>query len=307
MTVAAPSEPASRRATWARRGVLAIVTLAAVESIAAAMAARDPSTAAWPELGAEVEARDDADPVIVAQDWLGPVARLHVLSASAFDAVARPDLHGIPRFHVIGWADDGEAAIARDLEGLPLPTLEQRRTFGPLVWTTWIAPQSGTLLEDLTAATASMRVYTEAGTCRGRGTFRCDEGTIESRIAEIDYRPRRCIGILVQDGTTVRMMWPSARIGDMLRGHVGMADYNARLRNDAPITVLVRIAGVEVHRSTVTDLQGWTPIAIATTPSVSAVEIVITTGLSGTFTAQGYDPTPSRLTCLELRSLTGGG
>jgi len=307
MTAAAPVEPASHSATLAQRGVVAIVVLAAVESIAAAMASRDPSASAWPQLGEQVEARDDADPVIVAQDWLGPVARLHVLSASAFDAVARPDLHGVPRFHVIGWADDGEVAIARDLEGLPMPTLEHRRRFGPLVWTTWVAPQAGTLVEDLTAATVSMRVATDAGSCRGRGSFRCDEGTIESRIAEIDYRPRRCVGLSVQDGTTVRMMWPSARLGDVLRGHVGIADYNARLRNDAPITIAVLIAGVEVHRATVTDLQGWTPIAIPTTPSVTAVEIVITTALSGTFTGQGYDPTPSRLTCVELRSLTGGG
>jgi hypothetical protein len=56
----------------------------------------------------------------------------------------------------------------------------------------------------------------------------------------------------------------------------------------------------------VTDLQGWAPFAIATTPGVAPIELELTTSTSGTFGAQGYDPTPSRLVCIELRSLEGG-
>jgi hypothetical protein len=306
MSTAVTNEPSTRTAVWARRGVVAIVALATIESIAAAMAARDPGEAAWPELSAAVEDRDDWDPVIVAQDWLGPVARMHVPSAAALAAVARPDLHGIPRFHVIGWGDEGEAAITRDREGLPMPQLEQQRSFGPLVWTTWTSPAAGTLVEDLTAESSVMRVASDAGNCRGRGSFRCDEGTIEPRIAEIDYRPRRCLALAVADGATLTMTWPSARLGDTLRGHIGMADYNARLRDDGPVLLVVRVGGDEVLRKTITDAQGWTAFAIPTTPEVIGVEVVITTALSGTFGAEGYDPTPSRLTCFELRTLAGG-
>lgn len=302
---ATPEVGARRRPAWSRLALLGIVGLASIESIAAALAARDPGIVAWPKIAAAIEARDDADPVFVAQDWLGPVARMHVPEIAYLPSVARPDLHAVGRFHVIGWADDGDAMIARDLEGLPAPTLEATKTFGPLVWTTYAAPAAGTLVEDLTAESSTMHVITDAGNCRGRGSFRCNEGTVEPRIAEIDYRPRKCLGLEVQDGTTVRLVWPSARLGDTLRGHVGLSDYNARLRNDAPVRVVVRVGGTEMLRATVTDLQGWWPLVVPTTPGVASVEIEVTAGLSGTFGAQQYDPAPTRITCLEIRTIGG--
>lgn len=288
-----------------RLALLAIVGLASIESIAAALAARDPGIAAWPEIAAAIDARDDADPVFVAQDWLGPVARMHVPEIAYLPSVARPDLHAVGRFHVIGWDDDGDAMIARDLEGLPAPKQEARRTFGPLVWTTYTAPAAGTLVENLTAESETMHVISGGVNCRGRGSFRCTEGTVEPHIAEIDYRPRKCLGVAVQDGTTVQLVWPSARLGDTLRGHVGLSGYNARLRNDAPVRVVVRVGGTEMLRATVTDLQGWWPLVVPTTPGVAPVEIELTAGLSGTFGPAQYDPTPTRLTCVEVRTIGG--
>lgn len=299
------SSATAHAAAWPRRALLAVVALGGVESLAAATATRDPGVAAWPELAAAIDARDDTDPVFVAQDWIGPSARLHIPEAAYLPSVARADLHGINRFHMVGWADDGDTAIARDLEGLPKPTLEARQSFGPLVWTTYTAASAALVIERLTAESSTMHVTTAAGTCRGRGSFRCSEGTVEPRIAEIDYRPRACLGLAVSDGTTVKLTWPSARLGDSLRGHLGMSDYNARLRNDAPVLIVVRVRGTEILRTTVSDLQGWWPFALPTTPGVAAVEIELTAGLSGTFGANGYDPTATRITCVELRTIGG--
>lgn len=292
-----------RPSVWARRVLVGVVGLGAIESVAAAIAARDPSDTAWPQLAAALDARDDADPVFIAQRWLDPVARLAVPEAAYLPSLTRPDLHGVGRFHMIGWDDDGTDAIARDLEGLPPPTLEAERSFGPLVWTTWTAPSAGTVIEALTVAPRGVQVTSDSGSCRGRGGFRCTEGPVGPRIVEVDYRPRACLAMEVSDGTTVKLVWPSARLGDGLRGHVGIGDYNARLRNDAPVRIVVRIAGTEALRATVTDLEGWWPLDLPTTPGIGSVEVELTAGLSGSFGAAGYDGNPTRVTCIELRTI----
>jgi hypothetical protein len=304
--VTAPTPPSADARTggvWARRGLAAILGVAAIESVAAVVAARDPGEAAWPELAAALDARDDADPVFIAQDWLGPVARLHVPESAYLPSLTRADLHGVPRFHMLSWGDDGTAAIGRDLEGLPMPTRAASAEFGPLVWSTWESPEAGTVIENLTAAPHGLLVATASGTCRGRGSYRCAEGAVEPRIAEVDYRPRSCLGVAVSDGTMVKLTWPSARLGDVLRGHIGLSDYNARLRNDAPVRVVVRAGNVEVVRATITDRQGWWPFEVATTPGIDSVEIEITAGLSGTFGAKDYDGTPTRIPCVEVRTI----
>jgi len=292
-----------RTTAWALRVLGAIVVLAAAESIAAALAARDPSPVMWPALADAIADRDDDDPVFVAQDWLGPTARMHVAAAAELTAVTHPDLHGVPRFHMIGWGDDGSKAIARALEGGPVPSLVQRREYGPLVWSTWTSPSTDVVLQTLTSG--AVEVTTSGGPCRGRGTHRCAEGEVRPRIIEVDYRPRACLATAVSDGTTVRMRWPNVQLGERLRGHVGMGDFNARLRNDAPVRVVVRIGTQEVLRRTVTDLQGWSPLEIATDPGVAAVEVELTASLGGSFGAKGYDGTHTRSTCIELRTIGG--
>lgn len=290
-----------------RHLVIGIIGLGAVESIAATIAARDPDPAQWTALASALQERGDGDPVLVGTSWLSPVARQHLADAADLHTLGLPDLYGIGRFHTVAWDDDGMTAIAPALEGLPVPVVETSRSFGPLQWTTWRSDHAGTVVSDLTATIGRATVRSTGGSCRGRGTYRCNEGEVEPRIVEVDYLPRSCLGLSVGDGTTVTFSWPTIELGDQLRGHVGFGDYNARLRNDAPVRVVVRIDDAEVMRLTVSDLEGWRPFSIATTPGVAAVELEVTSGLSGTFGASGYDGTPSRTTCIEARAIAGAG
>lgn len=290
-----------------RHLVLGLVGLGVVESIATTIAARDPDPAQWTALATALGERGDGDPVLVGSPWLGPLARHHVPDAALLHTLGLPDLYGIGRFHTIAWDDDGSAAFLPALEGLPMPVVESSRSFGALQWTTWRSDHAGTIVSDLGATVGRATVRSTSGTCRGRGTYRCSEGEIEPRIVEVDYAPRSCLGLSVGDGTTVTMSWPAIELGDELRGHVGFGDYNARLRNDAPARIVVRIDGTLVLRQTVTDLEGWRPFAVPTTPGVAAVEIEVTSALSGTFGSNGYDGTPTRTTCVEARAIAGAG
>ena len=99
------------------------------------------------------------------------------------------------------------------------------------------------------------------------------------------------------------LRWSDAELGTSLRGHVGFGDYNARLRDDAPADLRVRIDGEEQLRITVSDMEGWRPFAIATTPARADVELEITAGLSGTWQRTTYGVTVMRTICLEARTI----
>lgn len=284
----------------------ALVAIAAIETVATAWFARDPlDDHAWAQLADTLEARDEPVPVLLADDWLGPSARMHVPALREPESVMRPDLHGLPRFDVVGlgrdWSDDLETA----LEGLPPPAAIARVDVGPFTWTRYEQPAARVIAE-LTGRADGREIATDAGRCRGREQERCDEGEVRPRIVEIDHRPRACLGMTVKDGTAVTVRWPEITLGDRLRGHLGAGDYNARLRNDAPIDLVVRIDGAAVRHTTVADLEGWRAFEVSTAPGSHALEVTVTAALSGSFGARGYDPTPQRTVCLELRALEGG-
>ncbi|MBK8240180.1 MAG: hypothetical protein IPK74_32040 [Deltaproteobacteria bacterium] len=282
-----------------------LVGAAAVETVATAWFARDPlDDAAWSQLADTIAARDEPVPLLLADEWLGPSARMHVPALREPDALMAPDLHGVARFDVIGLGRDWSDALDVALEGLPRPHALARVDVGPFTWTRYEQP-AARLVNDLTASAIGREIATDTGPCRGRDRGRCDEGEVGPRIVEIDYRPRACLGMTVKDGTPVTVRWPDVALGDRLRGHLGAGDYNARLRNDAPIDLVVRIDGELVRRTTIADLEGWRAFEIATTPGPHALEITVTAALSGSFTARGYDVTPQRTICLELRALEG--
>lgn len=295
-----------QRAWWrSGRGRLAagLGALAVIEAAAALWAAREPiDEGDWAALASAIEARGDDAPVLLATAWLGPSARMHVPAIAELDALTLPDLHGVPRFHVVGlgaaWSDALEAAR----QGAAAPRALETTTIGPFSWTRYEG-DGARVLTTLTRDTAGLAARTDAGSCRGRERLRCDEGEIAPRIVEVDYQPRRCLGLSLRDGTTVTLQWSAAQLGHRLRGHVGMGDYNARLRNDAPVDVRVRVDGVLVRHATVSDAQGWWPFELATTPGRARVELEVVAGLSGSWSGRNYDGTPHRTVCVELRAL----
>jgi len=292
--------------TWARRLLATIVGVAALEWALAAWAFRDPlDDDAWTALADDIATLPAEEPVVLADDWLGPSARMHVPGLATLDWVARPDLRGWTRFHVVGLGDAWSDELAHDREDLPPPVRVADRDVGPFTITTYEQPAAGTVVDDLTAMDG-LEIESTAGRCRGRDEARCSEGTVAPRTAEVDYRPRRCLGLDVRDGTHVRIVRPRAAIGDVLRGHLGFADFNARLRNDAPVALAIEIDGTIAARWTVTDEQGWWPFAVATTPGTHDVAFVIDVGMGGTFGRTGHDAGTTRTVCLEARALQEG-
>jgi len=149
-------------------------------------------------------------------------------------------------------------------------------------------------------------VESDGGPCRGKRTFKCDEGRVQPRVIEVDYRPRRCLEIDVSDGTTVRLIYRDMPLGTVLRGHVGWGDFNHRLRSDAPTNIALSINGDIRARWVATDTQGWRPLAVATTPGVADVEVAITPALQRTWGRDGYGARAPHPVCFELRALQEG-
>ncbi|MFO0632802.1 MAG: hypothetical protein U0168_08130 [Nannocystaceae bacterium] len=291
------------RTRWRSGLAAALGALALIEAAAALWAAREPiGPDDWTALAQAIDARGDEAPVLLATGWLGPSARMHVPAIAQLDALTLPDLHGVPRFHVVGlgavWSDALESAR----EGVAAPRQVATQAIGPFSWASYEG-DGARVLTTLTRDGAGLVARTDAGPCRGRERLRCDEGEIAPRIVEVDYQPRRCLGLSLRDGTTVTLQWSAVTLGHRLRGHIGMGDYNARLRNDAPVDVRVRIDGVLVRHATVTDAQGWWPFELPTEPGRGRVELELVAGLSGGWSGRNYDGTPHRTICLELRAL----
>ena len=294
----------ARASTWARRALVGVAALAALECAMAAWAYRDPlDDDAWAALASAVDELPEDEPVVLATEWLGPSARMHVPALAQLDWIARADLRGWSRFHAIGFGARWSDELSVDREDLATPTRVESRDVGPFTITTYEQPSAGTLVASLTSALEALEISDTSGRCRGRGELRCADGTAALRTAEIDYRPRRCLALDVRDGAAIRIARAHISTGDVIRGHVGFADFNARLRNDAPIAFAIELDGEIAARWTVTDAQGWWPFALAIEPGVHDVAFVVDVGVGGTWTARGYDGTAARTVCVEARTL----
>jgi hypothetical protein len=294
----------ARNDVLARRVLLALVLLALVEIGLGWRAYSDRiGPEDWAAVQAALERLPDDQPIVLATEWLGPRARMELAELRGLDAVARPDLRGHPVFHVLGL--DGEAWSDRlhaDLEGLPMPRPTARRDLGPLTLTTYEQPTPGRVLSSWLER-PDLRVETDAGPCRGRDPWRCSDGVVERGVAEIDYRPRRCIMVDIHDGRTMTLTAPQMETGDVLRGHLGFHDFNRRLRSDAPVLLTIRVDEHVAARWVVTDAQGWWPFAIPTSRGRHDVSVELTVAVRGTWSHEGHRPGEARKACLELRAL----
>jgi len=291
--------------TVARAVLGALAGIACIEWAAALWSYRTRIEASdWEHMRDAVEELPANEPVLLATSWLGPRARMHIPALREWPSTAPADLRGLQRFHVIGlggdqWSDE----LQSDLEDLGSPTLESTDDLGALSIHHFRASERSEVLETLIASGGELRVETEAPCKGGPETWRCEEGTVELRYAEIDYRPRRCYAVDVLDGTLVRLSLRGATTGEVLRGHVGFDDFNSRLRSDAPLDVAIRIDRLMVARWTVTDEQGWWPFAVRTEPGTHEVSVELRPSLSGTWQRSGYSTQRRHVPCVELRTL----
>jgi hypothetical protein len=293
----------------ARLVIGAIAVVAAIEWMASARVYRDRiDDADWAAAREAVAAIPETDAVVLATPWLGPRARMEIPALAERDAVARPDLHGVTRLHVLGLDDAWSAELDDDLDGLVRPEPRQAIDVGPFTLTTYALP-GARVLADWADTAAPMQVRTPSGACRGgRGAaFRCSEGTVTRELAEIDYRPRACLSVALGDGISARIRQDRMPLGDTLRGHLGFHDYNGRIRNDTPARVVVRIDDAVVARFLVADTEGWRAFVVPTTPGTADVEVEVTVGVQPTWGKNGIDNSYPRHACLELRSLQEAG
>ncbi len=289
----------------ARRLLIGLAALAGVELAAAAASYRDViDDADWNALALALE-RDDADSVRLATGWLGPRARMEVPALAASGSAAAPDLFGIETLTVVGLGASWSDALDRELEGDRRPGLVEREEVGPFTLARYRFAHAPSTVVDWLANPPSFS--TPQGLCRPSGSsWRCKEGTVRLQFAEVDYAPRRCFTLALPDGTPLTLRAQDMQLGTSLRGHVGVTDFNARLRSDAPISVQARIDGQSRGHFTVTDVQGWRPFVIPTTPGLHDVEFVLTDTVQGTWGRAGHEPGEARKVCFELRALGGG-
>ena len=308
----APSPSRAQSPRIARIALALLALIAATEWLFAARAYRAQLTpAVWQQAARALAALPSDEPIYLGTAWLGPSARQHLPPLRGDASFAPPDLHGVPRFHVLGsagsphaggWSDDLQA----DLGELPPPIALGLDDLGPLQIHHYQQPAAGTLLTDWLAPPAALQLRDDHGPCRlTAGAWTCKHGRVAIRTLEVAYRPRRCLAVDLDDGVTLELLYPRAQLGDQLRGHLGFADFNARLRSDAPALLELFIDDLLAGRWTLSDSQGWLPFAAPTAPGIHAVRLRLTPLLGGTWTEQGYAPTPRRTACLELRALTG--
>lgn len=297
--------------TLARIALGSVLALGLAEWVAAAWAYDERVDASdWSAARDALAKIPAGEPVVLAEQWLGPRVRMELPALADPRSVGAPDLRGHPTYWVLGLGDGRwSRALQHDLEDLPPPMVEERIELGDLSLTRYEQPRAGELVSSLLDA-RDLQISTVQGPCRARrsrsgpptGPWRCQDATAEVRLAEIDYRPRHCLVLDVTDGAAATA---TARLqtGNILRGHIAMADFNARLRSDAPVELTLRSDGDVLGRWTVTDEQRWFPFAARVAPGVHDIAVQVQTTTGGTWDRTGYTTRPSRPVCLELRSL----
>jgi hypothetical protein len=281
-------------------------TLAAVEAMAAFLEYRTRLHAEDWDAVRELVAENEA-PVIAASEWLGPSARMNLASARSWDAIAFPDLRSFEHFWVLthtreqpwkGW-------LRAELEELPRPELVSVHRVGELSLHEYrqeITPERFSLLESID------QVSTEKGRCSGKdGRWSCKDGRVSVRTVEVDYRPRRCLAIELDDGVMASVELGKLELGERIHGHLGFADFNARLRADPSARVELVIDEEVAARWVFTDDQGWAAFALATPAGKHELELRVGTTTSGTWQRDGHRSSPSDIACIELRGFGDGG
>jgi hypothetical protein len=281
-----------------------LCTLAAVETIAAFLEYRTRIDAEDWDAVREIVADDEA-PVIAASEWLGPSARMNLATARSWDALAYPDLRSFDRFWLLTHTRERPFAghLRVELEELPRPELVAVHRVGELTLHEYrqdVPPERFSLLESID------EVSTERGRCSGgQGKWSCKDGRVAVRTVEIDYRARRCLALELDDGVMAKLELGKLELGDHVYGHLGFADFNARLRSDPTARVELWIDGAVAGRWVFTDDQGWAAFALATPAGKHELELRVGTTVAGTWQREGHRNSPTDIACIELRGFGG--
>lgn len=312
-----------------------LIAIGLAEGLATVAASRDRIDAStWAAVDAQLAAATDAGasepsgaaglatvdpPVVLAQEWLAPPARMHSSTLADRRWLGLPDLFGVPEFFVVGhgraWGPGVEQLID---DGDARPQWHDARSAGALGIHRYARATRWQALDDMRAhvgATGPKPLRVEHGgrkcrRARGTSEYRCDRTTVSAGLVEVNYTTRRCVVLRAEDDAPIVLHAPAFRLGDRIHGHVGFADFNARLRNDAPVRVRIEYedaAGTPVtHRLIATDAQGWLrfDLDLELNVGTDGLRVVVDPGATGTWQRGRYRPDRARQLCLDFRSFT---
>ena len=204
----------------------------------------------------------------------------------------------------MGLGESWSNALDQELEGQRRPSRLSVETIGPFEIGRYRFDEAPTTLRSWLSDPPALS--TPQGSCRRKGSsWTCKEGSVRVSFAEVDYTPRRCFQFALSDSTPLTFE-DRIPLGTTLRGHIGVTDFNSRLRSDAPIRVRTFIDDVSVGSFVVTDAQGWRPFSVKTEPGEHEVRVELTDTVRGTWGREGHNPGGPRKVCFELRVLGGG-
>lgn len=207
-------------------------------------------------------------PVLAHRDWLEPQLRRWFPQAAKPSAFARPDADELAEFWTLGHRSDPPTqTIARNAQ------LKAQVQHGELVARNWMQPQTFVSLAKLGPSSLGIQdlhVRVDQGSCKIETKdplkVRCpDQSSLTWEVSEVSYRARACLALRSPQlgPVTLSFKLSEPRALHRIQGHVGYSDFNARLRSDAALQVLLRADHQELLRQTFSDAQGWAEFSVA--------------------------------------------
>jgi hypothetical protein len=230
-----------------------LIAIAIWEIVAAARApAGVPGDGDWARAAAVVRAQHRPGQLIVfAPSWVDPVGRLHLGDLLPIEAAARMDAD---RYAVI-WELSIRGARAPETRGLPVG-FEAR---AGAVTVRRFEREPAIVVADLVGLASSIEV---AGGPRPKVV-----------IAEVGFAPRRCVQVSLREAQTAELTFPRLPLGDVLVGHVGLADVFTRRDARDPVDIGIAIAGAPAAARRIGVDDGWVRFEAPTVPGVSSVTV----------------------------------
>lgn len=281
-----------------RRWVFAAVPLLAVIEIVlhVRQSTGAPKDEAWLAARAVVrELTKPEDLVIIAPRWEEPIARMNFGDElMTLERVARADDDRFPR------------AIEVSLRGARAPEVrawreESRRDVGDFTVRVLANPAHRPVKDDLVSRVGApgpkgMRVFrvdqggeTECPFTQGApdtggighgpavpaGRYACPGGGLASLtvLADLEYRPRRCIYAPPTGAPVVlRIKFPQVTFGSSLAGHHGIYVEAERVPGGVPVTLSFKAEGQPVGKAVHHDMMGWRAFEHLTPPELAGKE-----------------------------------
>ena len=258
--------------------------------------------------------------LVVGTSWLAPEARMRLDAAATPEASGRPDLRGVTSFDVLLHHREGPSAASRWRPSLSPDSRPRRVSLeraGPLLVEHWRVERPERIVDTLVHPHAlQVKVNRDVErSCRGdpRSGYTCPglrgaATAVKQQYAEVYFEARRCLSMQLPSAASLSLFRANFERGDRIVGHLGFEDFNARLRNDGPVTMTIQVEGETVARSTFTNADGWAGFEFSTTPGVGALSVSLDANAPGQWGSppERYERGATRRVCLELRSMREG-